>query len=149
MLLALPACWFFWSVQWGAPEKLVVDSDGQISGYINNLRQSAQGERFWRQQLGLVREEIDYIEKAPQRAREMEALMAQADRELMQFNQELYRDHPELRPSPAQLRAQQLRDAADRIEDLQFQAIIRQAEQESLRRLRITEQVIIARLKNE
>ena len=61
----------------------------------------------------------------------------------------LLQDKELMRPSPAQLRAQQLRDAADRIEDLQFQAIIRQAEQESLRRLRITEQVIIARLKNE
>lgn len=146
IFLALPALWFLWSVQWGSPTELVVDSSGQISGYVNNLRVSAQGEKFWQQQLELVRREIDYLERAPQRAREMDAEMAQLERELMEWNQELYRDHPELRPSPAQIRAQQLRDEADRIEDQQFKAMIKRVEQESLSRLREIETIIIARL---
>lgn len=93
-------------------------------GALATISERVHGVAFWRVQLPYIRRQIStelnwdsYQQEA--RAKERAALdIANAGLEKM------YVQHPELAPSPAQRRAEQLRALADAVEDAENSAIV-------------------------
>lgn len=51
---------FFYVVVF-SPLSLVVTSDGELDGYVNEIRSKVQGERFWLKQKQIAQDKINYI----------------------------------------------------------------------------------------
>jgi hypothetical protein len=99
-----------------SPGKLVVDEAGDVEGLTNKARAILQGKSFWKDQLREVTSDLQQELSEPQRKAQLDREMNQGLRKFDQSMEEMYREHPDLRPSPEERLAQVLRDRADEIE---------------------------------
>ncbi|MFO1393036.1 MAG: hypothetical protein U1F09_04640 [Steroidobacteraceae bacterium] len=93
---------------------------GEVDGLVNNGRLLLQGQRFWQDQMREVNEALEWELTEPQRRAEGYRLEAELSAEMRRLDADYYPQHPELRPTPGELKAQALREMADRIEEREF-----------------------------
>jgi hypothetical protein len=99
-----------------SPRHLVLDKSCKVIGGVNRARAAVQGCSFWAKQLAILDSDLVFAREWPARAERIEAdlnraiapTMAEADDSM----EDLYRNHPELRPSPEEQRAEKLREMA-------------------------------------
>lgn len=103
-----------------SPTTLVVGPDGDVSGFLNVLRQKIQGQHFWKEQLAQAKASLNRELAAPQREEERQRRMEQLSKKIDQRFEDTYRQHPQLRPSPSQEEAESLRAQADFIEEAEI-----------------------------
>lgn len=122
-----------------SPDHLVVSQRGEIIGISNVARATLQGRRFWQEQAREAKIELKWNRAAPQRDAErnvrIDALMARTDQRLNEF----YERYPKAKPSPAEQKAEALREEADRIEQAELGQIL---EQRRLARIAELEMII-------
>ena len=99
-----------------SPGGLVVSADGSIDGAANVVRSKLQGERFWHKQLLEAKIELEWKQSAPELQSKRSTRIAELEERTKQLLEELYQRNPRARPSPAERKAEALRDEADRIE---------------------------------
>ena len=99
-----------------SPGGLVVSADGSIDGAANIVRSKLQGERFWREQLLEAKIVLEWKQSAPERQSKRSTRIAELEERTKELREELYQRNPRGRPSPAEQKAEALRDEADRIE---------------------------------
>lgn len=102
--------YFFVSV----PDSVVLQSNGQLSGMGNEIRAFLQGKSFWQDQLSKLDQRVADLKEMPKRRDEVERELTKISKEA---DEKVYHENPELRPTPAQRRADALRARADAIED--------------------------------
>lgn len=126
-------------VAMSSPGHLVVSERGEILGIVNVARAKLQGVRFWKEQLREAKIELKWSLAAPHRDAErnarIDALMTRTDQRL----HEIYERYPKARPSPAEQKAEALREEADRIEQAELDQIL---EQRRLTRIADLEKII-------
>jgi hypothetical protein len=105
-----------------SPGKVVVDTDGSRIGLQNDVRELLQGERFWTDQMRLILHEQAELRLQPERDRRLRAELDKGLQEIHRSTEKFYKDNPAARPSQAELRAEALRDMADRVEDAELSA---------------------------
>lgn len=128
-----------------SPDHLVVTEHGEIIGITNIARAALQGRQFWQEQAKVAKAELKWNQEAPQRDAErkarIDALLARTDQRL----NDIYERHPNARPSPAEQKAEALREEADRIEQAELTQIIEQRQLEKIAKLEIIIQILEAR----
>jgi len=99
-----------------SPEKVVVDTYGNVNGVINKSKALVQGKSFWNDQLQEIDKELAELTSRPERM----AKLAEYTRKLLQESdqrmEEFHERYPENRPSEEQVYADKLREEADKIE---------------------------------
>lgn len=117
---------------YSAPSSIVIDKNGQIIGSRNELKESLQGKKFWASQKKLVEKELKAAMDAPNQEaeeyREYLKNIAESRRETNKY----YQEYPELRPSAAELNAENLRQEAD---DIEYREMLRTFASERKKRL--------------
>jgi hypothetical protein len=102
------------------PGHLVLRDSCTIDGAINRARAAIQRERFWVKQLTYLDRDLAFAREWPNRSAHMRAEMDSAMEPILSdFNadtEKWYREHPELRPTPEDQQAEQLRDQANAAE---------------------------------
>ena len=89
---------------------LAVDSQGNISGTVNRLKESVMGESFWRSQLKEARKQLHWeTVEFPRMERDFYA-------ENRRLDKEFERDYPAYRPTREERQAELLRQKVDAIE---------------------------------
>jgi hypothetical protein len=127
------------------PERLVVDQAGNVEGLANNGRLLLQGQRFWQDQLREATKALDRELTEPQRRAEGYRLEAELSAEMRRSDADYYRQHPEMRPTPGELKAQALREMADRIEEQEFDQMMEPSRLREIERLRAVLAVVEAK----
>lgn len=122
------------------PGTVVVSANGEISGLANNARETLQGSRFWRDQLKTANKELQDALDAPARDAALRRELTKLEQEIRQESEDMYRKYPDLRPSPAEQKAESLRDAADRIEQAELDRLI---EEHRLKRIARLQEIIL------
>lgn len=116
-----------------APSKLMVNQSCEPDGPVAKLKSAVQGRAFWERQLEHLDRDVAWHAAVPaRRARlnsELDRLNSELDRrvtEFKEYREKLYAKYPDLRPSPAQRAAEELRDQADELEDAELSAWLEQ-----------------------
>lgn len=126
----------FLYVYCSSPGKVVVDKNGNIKGLINKARASIQMKRFWKNQLKEINAELKWQLGEPLRKAKLDREMKQIFNEFDQSMEEMYREHPEMRPSVAERQAEALRERADQIEQQEFDRYLEKMRLERIAELR-------------
>ena len=119
-----------------SPGKVVVDEVGDVKDLINTARAALQGKNFWKDQFREVNSALQRELSEPQRRAELDSEMNQMLREVDQSTEEMYREHPDLRPSPEERQAEILRERADQIEQAEFDRFLEKIRLERIAELR-------------
>ena len=119
-----------------SPGGVVIESTGNIDGLTNEFRLLLQGDRFWRGQLKEIEENLQWELSEPERMAEVERTIREVDKDANEIMEDLYRENPTLRPSPASREANALRRRADRIEEAQMWRMLEEHRLERVEKLR-------------
>ena len=129
-----------------SPGNVAVTRDGRPNGISNQLRAAIQSDRFWKDQLVKIDAEIEHIIGAPQRQAEVDARMRKHEENAEALMNRLYAEHPNLRPTEAEQKAEILRARADEVEAQEFDELVRQARFRRLADLRHIRSLIAHRV---
>ena len=99
-----------------SPGGVSLDEKGNIKGMFNQARVGLQGERFLRNQIKEIDAELQMWLDQPRQEAEWDREIDQMDREFNQSMEQFYRENPDIKPSAAERRAENLRMRAERIE---------------------------------
>lgn len=99
-----------------SPEGVALDGKGNIKSVFNQVRAGIQGERFWKNQVKEINAELQMWLDQPRHEAEWNSEIDQMDREFNQSMEQFYRENPDMRPSAAERRVENLRMRAERIE---------------------------------
>lgn len=135
----------FGYLQFSHPGKLVVNSHGEIAGLQNQIREQLQGPGFWTNQMEELGLSLERLDAQIVRHRDRMAKVAEADLKIKLRMSEHYSKYPNLRPSPATMQAEALRDSADQIEQDEIDQAVVQAQ--SKRAFGLLEIVPVIKLK--
>lgn len=119
-----------------SPGKVVVDEAGYVKGLMNTARAALQGKNFWKDQLREVHSDLQRELSEPHRKAELDREMNQMLREVDQSTEEMYRVHPDMRPSPEERQAEALRERADQIEQVEVDRFLEKIRLERIAELR-------------
>jgi len=128
------------------PKGVAVTNTGEPNSLINMIRESVWGRSFWIDQKEFIEHKILGLEIQPIEDAALAKEMRELDREFQAETEQLYREHPDLKPSEAEVRAESLRDEADRIEDMALAEDLEQMRIEELKELRVILSFINSRL---
>lgn len=108
------------------PSEVVVGVDGEVKGLVNQAREALQGKRFWREQLYEAKQSLERKRAEPEQAVVRKKERERWQRELKETVADIEHKYPST-SSPAQRRAEALREEADEIEldemDKYFEAL--------------------------
>lgn len=118
--------------------ELSINNSCQISGPIQKLKSGVQGQRYWAKQLQLLDEEVLDLMTRPERIRKEQQMadekVSEALKKTRQIMEEMYSKYPELRPSPQEIIASELRKRADALE---YAGLIEKIKQISAKRISV------------
>lgn len=134
-------------VGFSSPGKVVIDERGRIKGITNEVREVLQGGSFWKDQARLVQKELDWELGEPARKAKFEREIRQLDAELDRDMRETFHKFPEMRPTPAELQAEALRDRADAIEMAQVERELEIMRRERIGELHKIQQYLVVKLR--
>ena len=127
--------------------ELSINDSCQISGPLQKLKSIVQGRRYWAKQLQLLDQEMQYLEAQPEKIRKVQQMVNEKTNEVLeqnrQFMEELYSKHPELRPSPNQIVADDLRKQADAIEHAELLGKLEQLNAQRIIKLKSCRSIIL------
>lgn len=126
--------------------RVVVSSAGNVHGALDAVRESIQGESFWRHQLKLAERELSRLRKEPEENRRMRAELKRFEYESRKQDEVFYKEHPELRPTAAERQAELLRQKAEDIENQEFEREMNAYRVQRIRELERVVEVIARRL---
>lgn len=98
------------------PKSIVIDEKAYPIGLTASLKELFQGQRFWSNQVAQIDKKIERLAKKPE---ELRLDLKEYKHQLWLDKQEQareYKEHPESRPTQAEIKAGKLRDKADAIE---------------------------------
>lgn len=128
--------------------ELSINDSCEVTGPIQKLKSITQGERYWVKQLELLDKKVRYLEEYPEIIRSTQKM---ADEELKNILEKIEKDmeetylkYPELRPSPQQTMADELRRQADDIEHAQLLQTIEQIYAKDIKLLKLCRPTILA-----
>lgn len=127
------------------PDRVVVTPDGEIEGALSAARAWFRGDDFWVSQLQIVDAELRAERAYPAKVTRWKREDAAWDRQLRLEESKFYRDHPDARPSQAEVAAQRLRERADAIESAELERSLEKIRLEEIRRLQAIKRAIEAR----
>lgn len=122
-----------------SPKGIAVSANGDIEGILNIVRAELQGKNFWKKQLQEVQDRLTWLEGQPQRIARRNAKLAELEAKIETRLEDSYTKYPNTRPSPAEQRAEELREEADRIEQ---EELDEQIEQYRLKRIQKLQRLI-------
>jgi hypothetical protein len=112
------------------PDKIVLDTDCSVRG-INRVSADIHGSGFWETQLEAIENERSALSEQPAKVAvamaSVTAIMQKFEAETDQIEAQLYREHPELAPSPAEKEAANLRKRADDLDRQNLFSLINEA----------------------
>ena len=103
-----------------SPEGVVVSTEGEVLGLFNNFRSHLQAGSFWEQQLAEAKRSLESKRSAPERDANRKARFDLLTEKVKAQIEDMYERNPKLRPSPATIEAERLREAADDIEQAEL-----------------------------
>jgi len=109
------------------PQRLSVTESCNPDGTVSRVKALVQGRRWWRYQLGFLDLEIQRCKDEPARHARIRADVEALKTQTRQTMEGLYKEHPELRPSPEQRAADELRAQADALEQAELEEFIEKA----------------------
>lgn len=112
-----------------SPGRLVVSEKGKVGGVINEVRAKLQGPRFWADQLQTAQDRLRWLEAEPEREAKLEARLDEMSRKFSE-------KYPS-RKSPAQQKADDLREEADRIEYEEERKIMGEIREKKIEKLKM------------
>jgi hypothetical protein len=118
-----------------SPGRVVVNAQGEIQGFVNNIRETLQGNDFWKNQIREVELELERELNFPGSLAEMERDTAKMSEEFDQFNEEMYQQYPDLKPSETERQAEILRNRADQIEWAESERLMEELSQQRIAEL--------------
>jgi len=124
--LPLMAISFFAYILFSSPTGIAVTKLGKPNGLINEFKEMAQGQSFWQDQEKVIIKKITSLNNQPAEDAKFEKEMAEFEKESRRDDEQFYRQHPDLRPSPAEKVAEALREKADAIEEQQLKKELEQ-----------------------
>ena len=119
-----------------SPGEVVVQDNGKVAGLINQAREALQGKGFWKKQLFEVDKELVWELGEPKRNAELNREFRAMDREFEKEQEQMYREHPDMRPSAAERQAEALRERADAIEQAELERELEQCRLQQIAELR-------------
>jgi len=133
--------------------ELSINDSCEVTGPIQKLKSITQGERYWVKQLELLDKKIRYLEEYPEIIRSTQKMADKEFKNILEKSEkdmeETYSKYPELRPSPQQTIADELRKHADDIEHAQLLQTIEQIYAKDIKLLKLCRPKILAATQNE
>jgi len=118
--LPLIAISFIAYILLSSPNGVAITNLGKPNGLVNQLKEMAQGQSFWQSQEKAIIKKMTSLNNQPAEDARFEKEMAEFEKESRRDDEQFYRQHPDMRPSPAEKAAETLREKADAIEDQQL-----------------------------
>lgn len=103
-------------INFSSPGRVVVRDTGEVVGILNKLRKEFQGTQFWRDQLQEVNRALASEFAGREREAALQRKLSELDDELKRDEEQMYREHPELRPMAEKQEAEALRNRANALE---------------------------------
>jgi hypothetical protein len=102
--------WLFWP-----PDKVAVGPECQPAGFVASISERLFPKAFWRKQTIAVAAQRQNLEEEPQRVAEAMARLDESLAKARALLENMYEQHPELRPSPEVQMAEAMRDRAEKM----------------------------------
>lgn len=113
-----------------SPDRIAVTAKCEPDSLLSEIRSRVQGTRFWSEQIESIDAYLERRARAYESSKQMERQLSLMDAQTNRLMQEVYEKNPNLRPTPAQQRAERLRQQANAIEARETEMMIQQMESE-------------------
>jgi hypothetical protein len=138
---ALLAVWFMW------PGSHELTANCEPESIFSSMRAMLFGKVFWEQQLDAVRTKAKAADNWDTTMATVDSSLKESLDKSRAELERLYAQHPDLAPSPAERRAQQLRDLADAIEAQDVATRTSLAKHAESEKYRTCENIIVEKLR--
>lgn len=123
--------------KFSSTDKIVINKQGNISGVLNKLRYKLQEKDFLIEQRRLVESELDYENKEPERLKELDITMNEIINDINKDREEFEKEYPDMAPSKIEIYIEDLRNRADKLEDLESTKMFEKFRLERISELKI------------
>lgn len=121
-----------------SPSSVVIDKNGNIDGFQNEIRLVLQQNKFSLSQKHLVIKRIQLLEEEPLGDKELEKSIKELETGLDEITIQFLKDYPDAKPSKAELSAERLRKKADATEEMRFKKQMNKWRLEEIAELKMT-----------
>ena len=119
-----------------SPGWVVVNRFGEIHGLTNQVRETLQGKKFWRDQLQEVRREIRWEEFGMLRRAANEGTLEKIGRDTNREMEKFFRRYPQVRPSKAELNSEAWRGKSHPFKWTKFNPLFEEMREKRFQELR-------------
>lgn len=123
--------------KFSSTDEIVINKQGNISGVLNKLRYKLQEKDFLIEQRILVESELDYENKEPERLKELDITMNEIINDINKDREEFEKEYPDMAPSKIEIYIEDLRNRADKLEDLESTKMFEKFRLERISELKI------------
>lgn len=123
--------------KFSSTDEIVINKQGNISGVLNKLRYKLQEKDFLIEQRRLVESELDYENKEPERLKELDITMNEIINDINKDREEFEKEYPDMVPSKIEIYIEDLRNRADKLEDLESTKMFEKFRLERISELKI------------
>lgn len=123
--------------KFSSTDEIVINKQGNISGVLNKLRYKLQEKDFLIEQRRLVESELDYENKEPERLKELDITMNEIINDINKDREEFEKEYPDMAPSKIEIYIEDLRNRADKLEDLESTKMFEKFRLERISELKI------------
>lgn len=130
-------------------DKIVINEQGNTSGILNKLRYKLQDNDFLIKQKNLIEAKLDDLKKEPERLKELDETIKRMMEDTNKHIAELENEYPDMKPSEVKIYVEDLRNRADKLEELEDRKIIEKFRLENISELELTLKYIKNIIKDE
>ncbi len=123
--------------KFSSTDKIVINEQGNVSGVLNKFRYKLQDKDFLIEQKKLVESKLDYRKKEPERLKELDETIKKIIDESNERMAELEKQYPRMKPSEIETYIDELRNRADRLEQLESRKILEEFRLEHISELEL------------
>ncbi len=102
-----------------SPGSYAINNKCEINKFTNKIRYLVQGNYFWERQLRSIDSDVNILKEVILTSHPDYKSNSVDTSDSEDMLKRLYQMNPDLRPTPAQLRSQELRDEADRLDAME------------------------------
>ncbi len=135
--------------KFSSTDEIVINEQGNISGVLNKLRYKLQDKDFLIEQKRLVESELDYQKKEPERLKEFNITMNEVMNDINKDREEFEKEYPDMAPSKIEIYIEDLRNRADKLEELEEEKMLEKFRLEHISELELILYNLNLRIKEE
>lgn len=135
--------------KFSSTDEIVINEQGNINGILNKLRYKLQDNDFLIEQKKIIEHRIDYEKKEPERLKEFNITMNEVMNDINKDREEFEKEYPDMAPSKIEIYIEDLRNRADKLEELEEEKMLEKFRLEHISELELILYNLNLRIKEE